>query len=186
MSAGEHFDFGANWSDFLRTVDEERIAAARESLRKLLAVERLDGQRLLDVGSGSGLFSLTAQQLGARVVSFDYDPQSVACSEEMKRRFGGQMEWRIVQGSALDEEFLTSLGKFEIVYAWGVLHHTGQMWTAIDLVSQRVQPGGLLCLAIYNDQQYISRAWRGVKQIYQRLPRVLRPAFVAAIGSALF
>ena len=186
MSGSDHFEFGANWSAFLRTVNEERIAAATGSLRKLFVMERLDCQRFLDVGSGSGLFSLAAQRLGASVISFDYDPQSVACTEELKRRFGDTKEWQIVRGSALDEEFLTSLGEFEVVYAWGVLHHTGQMWTAIDLVSQRVKSGGLLCLAIYNDQQYISRAWRGVKRIYQRLPRAMQPLYVSAIGCALF
>src|SRR5262245_21615912 len=111
MGGGEHFEFGVNWSHFLRTVDEERTCAATESLRKLLGVERLEGQRFLDVGSGSGLFSLAAQRLGASAISFDYDPQSVACTEEMKRRFGGSGDWQIARGSALDEGFLSRLGE---------------------------------------------------------------------------
>ncbi len=51
-------------------------------------METLAGNSFLDVGSGSGLFSLAAMRLGAdRVHSFDYDPQSVGCTKELKRRF---------------------------------------------------------------------------------------------------
>jgi 2-polyprenyl-6-hydroxyphenyl methylase/3-demethylubiquinone-9 3-methyltransferase len=152
----------------------------------MLRLDSLAGKRFLDVGSGSGLFSLAAHRLGAGVVSFDYDPQSVACTDRMKERFAAGADWRIVAGSALDERYLKELGDFDVVYAWGVLHHTGQMWQAIELVAARVKPGGLLWLAIYNDQQYISRAWRVVKQTYQWLPRYVRPLYVVAIGAALF
>jgi 2-polyprenyl-3-methyl-5-hydroxy-6-metoxy-1,4-benzoquinol methylase len=186
MYEGDQFEFGANWSGFLKEVNDQRIAAAVESLRGTLAMESLESKRFLDVGSGSGLFSLAAHRLGARVVSFDYDRQSVACAGKLKERFATCADWQISQGSTLDEQFLQGLGGFDIVYAWGVLHHTGQMWTAIERVAPLVMPGGLFCLAIYNDQQYISRAWRTIKQIYQRLPRALRPTYVAAIGGVLF
>jgi 2-polyprenyl-3-methyl-5-hydroxy-6-metoxy-1,4-benzoquinol methylase len=185
MSAADHFEFGANWSNFLKEVNDERINTATRSLTIALQIDTLEGKRFLDVGSGSGLFSLAAHRLGAQVVSFDYDPQSVACTSQLKERFAPAADWRFLQGSALDAPFLESLGHFDIVYAWGVLHHTGQMWTAIECVAERVLPGGLFYLAIYNDQQYISRAWRAIKQIYQRLPPTLRPIYVAAIGAAL-
>src|SRR5262245_35300500 len=135
MTQGDHFEFGANWSRFLATVNEDRIAAAVGSLQKMLAIPSLDGRTFLDVGSGSGLFSLAAHRLGARVVSFDYDPQSVACTQQMKQRFADQTNWHVTHGSALDEEFLQRLGSFDVVYAWGVLHHTGQMWRAIECVA---------------------------------------------------
>jgi 2-polyprenyl-3-methyl-5-hydroxy-6-metoxy-1,4-benzoquinol methylase len=180
------FEFGQNWSHYLSTIDEQRIAAAAESLQQMLRLDSLQGKRFLDIGSGSGLFSLAAQQLGASIVSFDCDPQSVVCTSQLKERFADAADWRILQGSALDQQFLEALDVFDVVYAWGVLHHTGQMWRAIELAATKVKPGGLLWLAVYNDQQYISRIWRIVKQIYQWLPRYMRPIYVAAIGAALF
>src|SRR5213080_1694363 len=123
IARGERFEFGRNWSRFLALLDDARIARAEESLKQMLEVENLEGQSFLDIGSGSGLFSLAARRLGARVHSLDYDPQSVACTKELRRRyFNNDSEWRIEEGSALDADYLKSLGSFDVVYSWGVLH----------------------------------------------------------------
>ena len=150
----------------------------------MLEVETLEGKSFLDAGSGSGLFSLAARRLGARVHSFDYDPLSVACTLELKRRyFADDESWKVEEGSVLDVDYLKSLGLFEIVYSWGVLHHTGQMWQALENVQSLVAPGGRLFIAIYNDLGSRSTRWKWVKRTYNGLPRVLRAPFaVAAIA----
>jgi 2-polyprenyl-3-methyl-5-hydroxy-6-metoxy-1,4-benzoquinol methylase len=187
----QRFKFGRNWSRFLSVLDDSRIQSAEASLREMLGVADLAGRSFIDIGSGSGLFSLAARRLGARVRSFDYDAQSVACTQELRRRyFSDDPEWQVGQGSALDANYLESLGKFDIVYSWGVLHHTGRMWTALGNVAPMVKPGGLLFVSIYNDQGWQSRAWRGVKRLYNVLPGFLRflvviPCFVAIQGAIL-
>ena len=182
-SAPGAFAFGRNWRQFLSVVDERRVSAAVESLALRLGRDSLSGMRFLDAGSGSGLFSLAAVRLGAKVVSFDVDPQSVACTTEMKRRFAPEAnDWEILSGSALDEAFLESLGTFDVVYSWGVLHHTGHMWRAIDLVQQRVVVGGRLWIALYNDQGPISDRWKRVKKLYQQCPAFLRTPCVVIVG----
>lgn len=177
------FEFGRNWSRFLSVVDERRISAAIDSLARRFGQDGLRGRRFLDAGCGSGLFSLAAHRLGARVVSFDVDRHSVACTTEMKRRYAPDAaDWEILSGSALDPAFLAALGTFDVVYSWGVLHHTGEMWRAIDLVQQRVAPGGRLWIALYNDQGGISDRWKRVKKLYQRCPPALRTAYVILVG----
>lgn len=177
------FAFGKNWSHFLQTVTEERIAAATQSLHAVVGPAGLQGRRFLDIGSGSGLFSLAAYRLGAEVTSFDYDVDSVGCTQELRlREQASESRWHVEQGSVLDAEYVASLGSFDVVYSWGVLHHTGEMWTAIDLASQRVADGGTFWIALYNDQGVWSRVWAGVKQLYVRLPSWLRPVYVFAIG----
>jgi 2-polyprenyl-3-methyl-5-hydroxy-6-metoxy-1,4-benzoquinol methylase len=167
VQAGERFTFGANWRRFLRLLDERRIERAEQSLCEMLEVTRLDGRTFLDAGSGSGLFSLAARRLGATVMSFDYDPQSVACTAELKRRyFPDDTNWTVLEGSVLDEAFVRSLGQFDIVYSWGVLHHTGSMWRAIDVAQGAVRPGGRFFIALYNDQGLRSVVWRFLKRAY--------------------
>lgn len=174
--AGARFDFGDNWTRFLAEIDEGRVAAAERSLQELLGVEGLEGRTLLDAGCGSGLFSLAARRLGARVRSFDADRGCVACAQTLRDRFlPGDPLWSVDEGSVLDEAFLAGLGSFDVVYSWGVLHHTGAMWPALALAAGRVAEGGLLCVALYNDQGWRSRAWRLVKRAYVGLPGPLRP-----------
>jgi 2-polyprenyl-3-methyl-5-hydroxy-6-metoxy-1,4-benzoquinol methylase len=161
------FAFGKNWERFLRVLTDERIAEAERSLRDMLELDDLRGRSFLDVGSGSGLFSLAAKRLGARVHSFDYDAASVACTAELKRRYcRHDADWIIEQGSVLDRRYLESLGTYDVVYAWGVLHHTGAMWQAFENVTSLVAPGGYLFLAIYNDQGAWSSRWRKIKRCY--------------------
>lgn len=168
---GIRFEFGENWARFLEALTEERIHAAELGMTTILEMSDLHGKTFVDVGSGSGLSSLVARRLGARVHSFDYDPRSVACTEELRRRyFPGDAHWSVERGSVLDEDYLARLGQFNIVYSWGVLHHTGAMWSALANVERLVAPEGRLFVAIYNDQGRASRRWLQVKWAYNRLP----------------
>ena len=169
------FAFGENWRRFLSLLNEERILRAEESLRRMLDISGLRGKTFLDIGCGSGLFSLAARRLGARVHCFDYDRESVACAGELRRRyFPDDPDWQIEAGSVLDAAYLAGLGLFDVVYSWGVLHHTGAMWQALDNAGGLVAPGGKLFIAIYNDQGKVSDRWRAVKRTYNRLPGGLR------------
>lgn len=163
------FSFGENWSKYVRLVDEARINRAVESLQTLLGVKDLRGKRFLDIGSGSGLFSLAARKLGATVVSFDYDPIAVQCAMALRQRYFPQdSAWEITQGSILDHEFVEKLGRHDFVYSWGVLHHTGEMWKAIAQATTLVDGSGTISIAIYNDQGRTSKTWKAIKRFYNR------------------
>lgn len=175
VASGDRFEFGANWAQFLNVLNNKRIELAEQSLRNMLGVTDLQGKSFLDIGSGSGLFSLVARKLGATVYSFDYDPQSVACTAELKRRYyPDDPDWIVEQGSALDKDYLQKIGQWDVVYSWGVLHHTGAMWQALENVIPLVNPGGTLFIAIYNYQRLMTPVWTAVKRAYNRLPRSLR------------
>ena len=191
MEAKTRFAFGRNWANYLKGLSPDRIRAAEDSLKTMLGLASLNGLSFLDVGCGSGLFSLVARRLGAKVTSFDVDAQSVACCASLRQRFFPDDDlWVITRGSILDGQFTEGLGTFDLVNCWGVLHHTGAMWQAMERVDRLVSVGGTLYVSIYNDQGRASRWWSSVKHTYNRIPRPLRwvivvPSFLRLWGPAL-
>jgi len=184
MVQKKRFEFGKNWEGFLKVLDEARILEAERSLKEKLEIEDLTDKRFLDIGSGSGLFSLAARRLGAKVRSFDYDPTCVACTQELKRLYCSDDEgWTIEQGDVLDATYLSTLGKYDIVYSWGVLHHTGNMWMALENVIPLLGEEGKLFISIYNDQGILSQLWRKMKKLYNRSSAPIRVILILWAGA---
>ena len=168
------FSFGKNWKNFLNLMTDDRTREAEQSLTDFLKTNDLQGKNFLDIGCGSGLFSFSAYRLGANhVVSFDVDPFSVECCRYMHQKADSPENWQILEGSILDSEFTDSLGKFDIVYSWGVLHHTGKMWESIKNAATLVHQEGFLYIALYNETKGLngSLLWLKIKKIYNILPK---------------
>ncbi len=160
------FGFGDNWLDFARALSAGQIAEAEKSVRDLLQRDTLAGLSFVDIGSGSGLFSLAARRLGARVHSFDFDADSVLCTARLRERHRpDDPDWTIEQGSILDRDYVRKLGTFDVVYSWGVLHHTGAMHDALQAAAAMVVPGGLFAFALYH-RTLMCGPWRWEKRWY--------------------
>ncbi len=179
----ERFAFGRNWESFSEQLDQERIAGARAGVERLLQTSDLSGKTFLDIGCGSGLMSLAAHEMGARVRAFDYDVDSVRTARAVRDRFACPDAYEVLQGSALDRDFMSSLGSFDVVYSWGVLHHTGDLWMACDLATRAVAPDGRLAIAIYNDQGLASRMWTRTKKSYVESGPTVQKVMVAGVGA---
>jgi SAM-dependent methyltransferase len=163
------YEFGKNWSDFEAAhITDERIRAAQTNLLDFLGVEDLGGRSFLDIGCGSGIHSLAALRAGARsIVSFDYDPDAVATTRRLWEGVGRPERWRIEQGSVLDDAYVSGLEPADIVYSWGVLHHTGAMWEAVRSAGRLVADDGRLFVALYTKSP-LSPRFVAMKQRYNR------------------
>ena len=180
------FSFGRNWLNYVKNVaDEAAIATAQESLLRFFTAEQLRGKVFVDAGCGSGLFSLAALRLGAaKALSFDLDAKSLEAAEFVRSKFAGKdaARWEIFQGDALDDNFLKSgKARGDIVYSWGVLHHTGAMHRAIENAFSLVNPGGLFALAIYNKTP-ATPFWLKTKEFYNYHP-FFRPFMELGFGA---
>lgn len=170
------FGFGKNWDQYVRQhFSEERLEFSRRQLLEFLHLENLKGKTFLDIGCGSGLHSLAALRAGAeKVISFDLDSDSVTTTCHLKNWAADPPHWQVMQGSILDESFINGLEPADIVYSWGVLHHTGNMWKAMDHFIRLIKPGGLAFIALYDyDIQTNPTAeyWLDIKQKYNRCSR---------------
>ncbi|HEX5705409.1 MAG TPA: class I SAM-dependent methyltransferase [Pyrinomonadaceae bacterium] len=172
------FSFGENWSDYVANVSEDAIRSARSDIEEWLGASTVAGKNILDIGCGSGIHSLCYYQLGAKnIVSMDVDPKSVEATRVMWERAGRPENWRITHGSVLDPDFIGGLGQHDIVYSWGVLHHTGAMWEAIANASSRVARGGLFWIALYvKGPKYAEHL--ALKQKYNRASRLEKKIMV--------
>jgi SAM-dependent methyltransferase len=170
-ASSERFEFGKNWTRYVkRSFSEERVDIARRHMLKLLKREDLKGLDFLDIGCGSGIHSMAALQAGAgEIRSSDYDPNSVQAAKMVRGYAGNPKNWVIERGDVLDENYIDSLGKWNLVYSWGVLHHTGDVWRALELAQRPVADGGLFYIALYSsDVQTDPDYWLRIKQEYNQ------------------
>lgn len=179
MPGSDRFEFGANWANFVdKHFSQERVDISRRHILEFLGKDNLDGLSFLDIGCGSGLHSLAAWQAGAkRIDSFDYDVKSVETTRLLHRLAKAPEAWQIFQGSVLDSSFMSTLRPADIVYSWGVLHHTGDVWNGIRQAAALVAPGGLFYVALYSSDMHIDpppQYWLDLKQAYVKASRLKR------------
>lgn len=165
------FEFGRNWHDFIqKNFGEDRVEISKKHMLNFLGREILDGLDMIDIGCGSGLHSVAALEAGAKSVhGFDYDPNSVEATKFVQKQSGNLPNWTVEQGSVLDDAYMESLPQYDLVYSWGVLHHTGDVWHAVRNAAGRVKPGGLFYIALYSADVQVDpppKFWLDVKRKY--------------------
>jgi len=167
----ERFEFGKNWHDFIqKNFDKEKVEISRRHILDFMGRTDLNGLSVLDIGCGSGLHSIAMLQAGAASVhGFDYDPNSVKATQFVQAQTGKSSNWTVEQGSVLDDDYIVHLPQYDLVYSWGVLHHTGDVWHAIRNAASRVKPGGKFYIALYAADVQIDPTpefWLDVKRKY--------------------
>ncbi len=169
-----HFSFGKNWWKFIKDIEPKQLEKAKISLTEFLPQKEIKNHTFIDIGCGSGIFSLASYKLKAKkIISVDIDDSSIKCVKKIQRDNGNPKNWTTKRGSILDNKFVDKLGKYDIVYSWGVLHHTGNMNKAFENITKLCNKNGYLYIAIYNKCQGLntllfgsSTLWVTIKKTY--------------------
>lgn len=173
------FSFGENWKDYVGTIDNDDITSANEDITDWLSENEITDKDIIDIGCGSGIHSYCFYKHGAnKLVSVDADPRSVEATSLLRDRAEQPSNWTVSVGSILDDSLLENLGKFDVVYSWGVLHHTGEMWQAIENASTLAKPGGLFWISLYSKGPGYPKDL-AIKQKYNKLSNVGKKIFIA-------
>ncbi|MEW5758332.1 MAG: class I SAM-dependent methyltransferase [Candidatus Omnitrophota bacterium] len=104
------------------------------------------GKNILDVGCGSGRYSWALSKLGANVLSIDQSGYGIektkkACAEFKNHR---AIQVDLLKPFQIDE-------KFDLVWCFGVLHHTGDAYGTFKKIASLVRPNGYLFVMIYGE-----------------------------------
>ena len=178
------FDFGENWKNYsYNAISKQKIKEAKKDFKKLFNKIDLKGKTFIDIGFGQGLSLLIAQQLEAKPVGCEINRRCLrALLINQKKFFKKAEKIPVVIGSILDQKTIQKLkkinlkkkdSKFQIVHSWGVLHHSGKMWKAINNAVSLVTENGYLAISIYN-KHWSSPFWHKVKYFYNISPRLIR------------
>lgn len=177
MKMKKVFNFGKNWKHYSKNaLNQNKLNATIRSIDKLTD-NKIQNSRFLDIGCGSGIFSVAASKAGAKeVVGFDISQESIEASRYNKKRFYPQGNMTFHKKSILNTD-INNFGKFDIVYSWGVLHHTGHMWKAINNSLKLVKANGLFIIAIYN-RHWSCPLWKIIKKLYNISPKIIQKIMI--------
>jgi len=170
----KHFAFGKNWDLYSRQINSSHIESSKKDLISLIQLESLEGMRVLDIGSGSGVHSLSLMLLGCKdLIALDYDANYVSTTNRVLSGKSFKGNFQVMQADILKHIPGIDGHTFDLVYSWGVLHHTGDMMKGIDRSISYVKPGGLIALALYRKTPFCT-FWRIEKFIYSKSPEIFQ------------
>ena len=133
--------------------------------------EGVKGKKVLDAGSGSGMVSIAFAVMGASVTGVDITSKCIENGRKRAKAFG--VECRFVQS---DLTMLDLHEDFDIIYSWGVLHHTADAKASFFRLVEHLRPGGEIIIAVYLRTAF-SSFWNFSRVFYQSSPGFAKTAF---------
>ena len=107
---------------------------------------------LLEIGVGVGTDFIRFARAGARVTGVDLTQHSVSLVRQRLALEGLTGEVQVADA----EQLPFKDAAFDVVYSWGVLHHTPEPDLAIAEAVRVLKPGGRLCLMLYARHSWVA------------------------------
>ncbi|MGH9365772.1 MAG: class I SAM-dependent methyltransferase [Thermoanaerobaculia bacterium] len=131
---------------FFERVEEERYERYAPWMKSAIGFDRYRGKRVLEVGFGLGTDHVSFSRGGARCFGIDLTPAHITAT---RRRLELEHSTpRLSQGDAEKLPFADQ--SFDVVYSFGVLHHTPGTQAAVDEIHRVLRPGGEAIVGLYH------------------------------------
>lgn len=134
----------------------EAVAENRNQLEPFVAeyaqFEKWAGKRILEVGCGAGTDLLRFANAGAYVTAIDLSPHSASLASSRLQAYN--CHGNVLVGDAENLPFKSN--EFDLIYSWGVLHHTPDTERAIHEIYRITKPGGEICIMLYHRHSLVA------------------------------
>ncbi|MDC0120687.1 class I SAM-dependent methyltransferase [Amylibacter sp.] len=158
-------NFGFEWNIHKNTQMDDKHSNESQKHFEVRFEGHLDkfkDAKVLDVGVGVGRYAQIASKLGAKVVGID-----LSSSVDVAKKNLSESDVEIVQADTFNLPFAKQ--SFDIIYSFGVLHHTPNPRLAFSKLVSLLKPGGTLCITVY-EKGSMYHTSRYVRKITKRLP----------------
>jgi 2-polyprenyl-3-methyl-5-hydroxy-6-metoxy-1,4-benzoquinol methylase len=137
------------WYDEIdrRFLDSAYYAAGQngQPFGRFLKPDFVSGKQVLEIGCGMGTHAEMLLRNGARLTAID---QTALAVESTRRRLElKQLDARVLQQDA--EKLTLPDRSFDVVWTWGVIHHSSSTEQCVSEISRVLRPGGRLMMMVY-------------------------------------
>jgi len=122
--------------------------------------DELDGKEVLEVGCGSGIAAQMLAEAGANLTAVDLTPWAVDTTRTRLHAFGLDATVQEADG----EHLPFADASFDLVFSWGVIHHSSDMDRALGELVRVCRPGGRLVLMVYNRRSLFYATYKGFQR----------------------
>lgn len=149
---GAHYteEYGLGSKEFFQAAVEERYENDAPWIKRLIDSIPVKGKKVLEVGCGMGVDLLEFAKNGARVTGIDLVDNHLKLASRLFAL--NKLEAKLLNADAEDLPFPPEA--FDIVYSFGVLHHTPNTQKAIDEVQRVLRPNGTAIVGLYHKNSW--------------------------------
>jgi len=165
-SCGTEYAIGKKYSrEYFDSMEKHRYEVEPEIL-SFAEFGKYKGKKILEVGVGAGTDFLQWVRLGAKAYGIDLTEEGI---ENVKKRLKIYKLKAKELKKADCENIPYKDNSFDLVYSWGVIHHTPDTEKALSEIIRVCKKGGECKIMVYHRRslvalwQWLKRPWKGIK-----------------------
>jgi ubiquinone/menaquinone biosynthesis C-methylase UbiE len=134
---------------------EARKYLVEPHIPKFAEFDRWAGKNVLEIGCGMGTDTMRFARAGAEVTAVDLSERSLDLARQRSEIFGLSDRITFVHSNAEELEGVPDSPVYDLIYSFGVIHHTPSPRRVLEQARRRLAPGGEVKVMVYH-----RRSWK--------------------------